>query len=131
MNIVKRGIVCIAIVSGAALGGISAAQAIPPSQLYGSVTDASTDIEVATEAYRDQTMNRFTYNEAVAYVIGDKSAAAATYSLNQYLHRYCAAARMISTAIADMGYNSATIQNFYYRSGCLNAPSVTHDGPTS
>ncbi|MGW0039953.1 hypothetical protein [Gordonia sp. NPDC003376] len=131
MNAVRRGVVGVTIAASVMCGGFGVAQAIPPSELNGSVTDASTDVEVANEAYRDLTMNRFTYQEATVYLIGDKTAVQATASLNQHLGRYCAAARMISTAIADLGYNSATIQNFYYESGCMNAPSVTHEGPTS
>lgn len=128
MFVVRRGVLVI-VLSAMLLGGVGVAQAVPPSQLNGSVTDASTDVEVATYAYRDLTMNRFTFTEATAYVIGEKSAVAATRTLNQYLHRYCAAARMISKAIAELGYNSATIQNYYHQSGCINAPRVTHEGP--
>lgn len=100
-----------------------------PIDRTGTITDRSSDIEVARYAYRDYTMHRFTHEKAVAYARGRMTAKQATRSLNKHLHRYCASARMISRALSDRGYNSATIQNFYYRSGCMRAPRVTHNSP--
>lgn len=114
-----------------AWGGAGVAQAVSPLELNGSVTDASSDIDVAEYAYRDLTMNRLSHDQASKYAAGDKTAVQATRSLNAHLGRYCAAARLISHALSDQRYNSATIQNFYYKSGCMKSSSVTHQSPTS
>ncbi|WP_344784977.1 hypothetical protein [Gordonia caeni] len=112
-----------------ATGGLGAAHAVPIDQTNGAVTDASSDIEVAHAAYRDLTMKRLSHEKAVAYARGEMTAKQATRSLNKHLHRYCASARLISRALSDRGYNSATIQNYYHRSGCMGAPSITHNAP--
>ncbi|MFT4125433.1 MAG: hypothetical protein QM662_04310 [Gordonia sp. (in: high G+C Gram-positive bacteria)] len=130
---IKRCLVGIVFAASATIGGTGVAQAVSPVETNGSITDASSDIEVAEYGYQDLTMNRFAHQEAASYAGGVKSATEATYSLNSHIAggRYCAAARMIGRALADQGYNSATNQTFYSQSGCLGAPSVTHAGPNS
>ena len=128
----KRWLAGVVLTVGMVVGGASGvANAVSPLERNGSVTDASSDLEVAQYAYRDLTMNRLSHEQARAYAAGSKTAVRATRSLNSHLHRYCAAARLIRSALSDQRYNSATIQNFYYQSGCMRAPAVTHQGPRS
>jgi hypothetical protein len=127
----KRWIAGIVLAGAVSIGAPGVAQALSPLELNGSVTDASSDIEVAEYADRDLTMNRLSHDQAIEYAAGYKTAVQATKSLNAHLGRYCAASRLISRALSDQGYNSATIQNFYYQSGCMGAPAMTHQGPKS
>lgn len=131
MSAIKRWIAGIAFAAAATVSGTGIAQAVSPLELNGSVTDASSDIEVAEYAYRDLTMNRLSHDQAIEYAAGYKTAVQATRALNTHLGRYCAAAQLISNALSDQRYNSATIQNFYYQSGCMGSPRVTHQGPKS
>lgn len=75
---VKRWIVGFVVAASLTTGGVGTAQAISPLERNGSVTDASTDLEVANYAYRDQTMYRFSQREAIAYASGAKTAVQAT-----------------------------------------------------
>lgn len=130
MMINRRWIAGLAVAAVLSVGA-GTAGAVPPRELNGSVTDASSDVEVAEYAYRDLTMNRMSHDRAIEYAAGYRTAVQVTRALNAHLGRYCAASRLIGRALSDQGYNSATIQNFDYQSGCLGAPPITHDRPTS
>ncbi|MFT3663196.1 MAG: hypothetical protein QM809_18060 [Gordonia sp. (in: high G+C Gram-positive bacteria)] len=108
--------------------GDAHAEPVGPS---GRISDRNSDVEVAQAAYRDQTMRRIAHQRAQSYAHGRMTAKQATRSLNRHLGRYCASARLIGFALSDQRYNSATVQNFYHRSGCPRAPRVTHQTPRS
>ncbi len=131
MSVAKRLLAGLGIAGIVSLSGTGVVQAVPPLETNGAVTDASSDTEVANYAYRDLTMNRKAHEQAIEFASGSKSAVQATRTLNQHLGRYCASAGLIMRALADQGYNSATIQNFHHQAGCLTAPAVTHQDPAS
>lgn len=113
--------------------GFGVAQAISPDESQGRITDASSDAEVAAYGYRDLTMNRMTHAAARDYSAGRKTAVAATKAISSHISggRYCAAAQMVSRALTEQGATSGAVQTFYFRTGCISAPAVTHEGPRS